>query len=84
DPVPSCVLFGRIVENLTWGVLPFLLVNGPALERLGIETCGQLISKGENRAIGRARLMHGQPMHCGVTSRRSFARIAPNSDPGAP
>ena len=38
----------------TWGVLPFLLVNGPALERLGIETGGQLISRGENRAIGRA------------------------------
>lgn len=38
----------------TWGVLPFLLVNGPALERFGIETGGQLISKGENRAIGRA------------------------------
>lgn len=38
----------------TWGVLPFLLVNGPSLERLGIETGGQLISRGENRAIGRA------------------------------
>jgi hypothetical protein len=38
----------------TWGVLPFLLVNGPALERLGIATGGQLISRGENRAIGRA------------------------------
>ena len=38
----------------TWGLLPFLLVNGPALERFGIETGGQLISKGENRAIGRA------------------------------
>lgn len=38
----------------TWGVLPFLLVNGPALERFGIEAGGQLISKGENRAIGRA------------------------------
>jgi hypothetical protein len=38
----------------TWGLLPFLLVNGPALEQFGIETGGQLISKGENRAIGRA------------------------------
>ena len=38
----------------TWGVLPFLLVNGPALERFGIETGGQLISRGENRALGRA------------------------------
>jgi hypothetical protein len=38
----------------TWGVLPFLLVNGPAVKRMGIETGGQLISKGENRAIGRA------------------------------
>jgi hypothetical protein len=38
----------------TWGVLPFLLVNGPDLKRLGIETGGQLVSKGENRAIGRA------------------------------
>lgn len=38
----------------TWGVLPFLLVNGPAPERFGIETGGQLISRGENRAIGRA------------------------------
>ena len=38
----------------TWGVLPFLLVNGPAAERLGIENGGQLISKGANPAIGRA------------------------------
>jgi len=38
----------------TWGVLPFLLVNGPALERFGIETGGQLVSRGENRALGRA------------------------------
>jgi hypothetical protein len=38
----------------TWGVLPFLLVNGPAPGRFGIETGGQLISRGENRAIGRA------------------------------
>ncbi|MCC7081504.1 MAG: hypothetical protein IT530_12595 [Burkholderiales bacterium] len=38
----------------TWGVLPFLLINGPRLERWGIETGGQLVSRGENRAIGRA------------------------------
>jgi hypothetical protein len=35
-------------------VLPFLLVNGPDLGRLGVETGGQLVSRGENRAIGRA------------------------------
>ena len=38
----------------TWGVLPFLLINGPAAERLGIENGGQLISKGANPALGRA------------------------------
>lgn len=38
----------------TWGVLPFLLINGPAVKTLGIENGGQLISKGENPAIGRA------------------------------
>jgi hypothetical protein len=38
----------------TWGALPYLLVNGPQLERLGIETGGQLISKGANVALGRA------------------------------
>lgn len=38
----------------TWGALPFLLVNGPALDKLGIETGGQLISKGANPALGRA------------------------------
>jgi hypothetical protein len=38
----------------TWGALPFLLINGPDLERLGIETGGQLVSKGANVAIGRA------------------------------
>src|SRR6266550_4643561 len=36
------------------GALPFLLFNGPALERFGIENGGQLISKGANVAIGRA------------------------------
>jgi hypothetical protein len=38
----------------TWGVLPFLLINGPAQKRLGIENGGQLISKGANPALGRA------------------------------
>ena len=38
----------------TWGVLPFLLVNGPAIRKMGIETGGQLISRGANPAIGRA------------------------------
>ena len=38
----------------TWGVLPFLLINGPAIEKMGIESGGQLISKGGNPAIGRA------------------------------
>lgn len=38
----------------TWGVLPFLLIDGPALERFGIETGGQLVSRGENRPLGRA------------------------------
>ena len=38
----------------TWGVLPFLLINGPAIQKMGIEHGGQLISKGANPAIGRA------------------------------
>ena len=38
----------------TWGALPFLLVNGPHLERLGIESGGQLVNKGSNPALGRA------------------------------
>lgn len=38
----------------TWGVLPFLLVNGPAQKRLGIECGAQLISRGANPALGRA------------------------------
>ena len=38
----------------TWGVLPFLLVNGPATERLGIESGAQLVNKGANPALGRA------------------------------
>jgi hypothetical protein len=38
----------------TWGVLPYLLVNGPATKRLGIENGAQLVNKGANPAIGRA------------------------------
>jgi hypothetical protein len=38
----------------TWGVLPFLLVNGPAAARLGIESGAQLVNKGANPALGRA------------------------------
>ena len=38
----------------TWGVLPFLLVNGPAVEKMGIESGAHLISRGANPAIGRA------------------------------
>ena len=38
----------------TWGVLPFLLINGPAAKNMGIENGGQLISKGANPAVGRA------------------------------
>jgi hypothetical protein len=38
----------------TWGVLPFLLINGPAAKKMGIETGAHLISRGANPAIGRA------------------------------
>ncbi len=38
----------------TWGVLPFLLINGPAARQMGIETGAHLISRGANPAIGRA------------------------------
>ena len=38
----------------TWGVLPFLLVNGPDAKRLGIENGAQLVNKGANPALGRA------------------------------
>jgi hypothetical protein len=38
----------------TWGVFPYLLVNGPLIKELGIEYAGQLISKGPNPSIGRA------------------------------
>jgi len=38
----------------TWGVLPFLLVNGPMIKQVGMESAGQLISRGWNPAIGRA------------------------------
>jgi hypothetical protein len=36
----------------TWGVLPYLLVNGPIVKELGLEYGGQLISKGPNPALG--------------------------------
>ena len=38
----------------TWGVLPFVLVNGPAAQKLGIENGAQLVNKGVNPALGRA------------------------------
>jgi hypothetical protein len=38
----------------TWGVLPFLLVNGPLAKQLGIENGAQLVNKGANPALGRA------------------------------
>jgi hypothetical protein len=38
----------------TWGVLPFLLINGPAAKKLGIENGAQLVNKGANPALGRA------------------------------
>jgi hypothetical protein len=38
----------------TWGVLPYLLVNGPIVKQLGLEYGGQLISRGPNPALGRA------------------------------
>jgi len=38
----------------TWGVVPYLLINGPIIKQLGIARQGQLISKGPNPAIGRA------------------------------
>ncbi len=38
----------------TWGVLPFLLINGPAAKKLGIENGAQLVNRGANPALGRA------------------------------
>ena len=38
----------------TWGVLPYLMVNGPIVKELGLEYGGQLISKGQNPSLGRA------------------------------
>jgi hypothetical protein len=38
----------------TGTLVPFLLINGPIVKQLGIETRGQLISKGPNPAVGRA------------------------------
>lgn len=38
----------------TWGVVPYLLINGPIIQQLEISCAGQLISKGPNPSIGRA------------------------------
>ena len=38
----------------TWGVLPFLLIGGPAIQKMGIENGAHMISRGANPAIGRA------------------------------
>ncbi len=38
----------------TWGIIPYLLINGPIIKQLGIECGPQLISRGLNPAIGRA------------------------------
>lgn len=38
----------------TWGVFPYVLINGPIIQKLGIAFGEQLISKGPNPAIGRA------------------------------
>jgi hypothetical protein len=38
----------------TWGVAPYLFVNGPIVNQLKIENKGQLISKGPNPVLGRA------------------------------
>ncbi len=38
----------------TGTLVPYLLINGPIIEQLGIESRGQLISRGPNPAIGRA------------------------------
>jgi hypothetical protein len=64
---PACMplliaLVEAIAENTynlanigtTWGMFPYLLVNGPAVEKMRIESGAHLISKGENPAIGRA------------------------------
>jgi len=38
----------------TWGVFPFLVVNGPAVRAMGLEAGAHLISRGANPAVGRA------------------------------
>ena len=38
----------------TGTLVPFLIINGPIIKQLGIESGGQLISRGANPAIGRA------------------------------
>jgi hypothetical protein len=38
----------------TWGVQPFLLVNGPLAQQLNIESGAQLVNRGANPSLGRA------------------------------
>jgi len=38
----------------TWGVQPFLLINGPLAKQLGVENGPQLVNRGANPSIGRA------------------------------
>lgn len=38
----------------TWGVMPFLLINGPLAKQLGIENGAQLVNRGANPSLGRA------------------------------
>jgi hypothetical protein len=38
----------------TWGIVPFVIFNGPIVKQMGIESEGQLISRGPNPALGRA------------------------------
>ena len=42
------------ISSACLNLLPFLLINGPARKKMGIEHGGQLISRGANPAIGRA------------------------------
>ncbi len=38
----------------TWGVLPFLLIGGPAIKSMGIDSGAHMMSQGANPAVGRA------------------------------
>ena len=51
DELRSVPLFWKAIGMI---VLPFLLINGPAMQKMGIENGGQMISKGANPALGRA------------------------------